>query len=50
MIFRITHVDHHGRRHQIETASPTRSAAEQLALLVFGAARYLACICVRRSS
>ena len=50
MIFRITHVDHHGRRHQIETRSASRSAAEQLALLIYGSARYLACICLRRGS
>lgn len=48
MIFRITHVDHRERRHQIDIEARSRSVAEKLAELIFGSARYLACICVRR--
>ena len=48
MTFRITHVDFHGRRHQIEVQSATRSGAEQVALMVYGAARYMAAVCLRR--
>jgi hypothetical protein len=50
MIYRITHVDHHGRRHQLDMEARSRSVAEQLAELIYGSARYLACICLRRRS
>lgn len=50
MRFRITHIDHHGRRRQVDLDAAARSVAEQLVLLMYGPARYLSAICLRRRS
>lgn len=44
MTWRVTHVDHHRRRRQVELQGRSRRAAEVLAELMFGAARYMAAV------
>ena len=47
--FKVTHVDQHLRRRQLllEGCS-SRAAAEAVAEAMYGAARYLAAVCLRR--
>lgn len=46
--FKVTHVDQHLRRRQLLLEGcTTRAAAEALAEAMYGAARYLAAVCLR---
>jgi hypothetical protein len=47
MTWRVTHMDMHRRRHQLEAACPTNTAAAALALALWGPALYLAVMRVR---
>lgn len=47
MTFKVTHVDAQQHRHQVLLTACSRSAAEAVAEVMYGAAVYLAAICVR---
>jgi hypothetical protein len=45
--YRVTHLDQHGRRHQVLLECTCRAAAEALAEAMYGAALYMAAVRLR---